>query len=227
MTKAPTLKPVARIDGAKRTNLKQQHERREAAKGKRRNAPAVEDTRVSEAWDREADRSAASSRLSAEERRIRKLTQMDGLKEGAKISVVKVRISNDRTTRQAIRSKPGTFGWRYGRHKQDALFHAGSHLAQLWERAGIALASSADFLRGTSSGYPSGISDGRVAAIDKLDGFRAAMGVGTSERLIDYCVVGLTSTEIAKKNGTKERDMAPVLHQDLRDCAVHFRFVGS
>ena len=226
MTKAPTLKPVARVDGAKRTNLKQQHERREAAKGKRRNAPAVEDTRVSDAWTREADRSAASSRLSAEERRIRKLAKLDGLKEGAKISVVKVRISNDRATRQAIRSKPGTFEWRYGRHKQDALFHAGSHLAQLWERAGIAIASSADFLRGTSSGYVGGIGDGRVAAIDKLDGFRATMGIKVAERLIDYCVIGITCAEIARKHGAKEREMASVLQQDLRDCAQHFHFLG-
>lgn len=156
----------------------------------------------------------------------RKLLAEDGGKEGAKISVVKLRVSTDRVSRQAIRAKPGTFEWRYGRHRQDALFHTGSHLAQLWERAGIAIASSADFLRGTGGGYASGIGDGRVAAIDKLEGFRVAMGIGASERLIDYCVIGLTSTEIAQKHGTKERDMAPVLHQDLRDCALHFHFIG-
>jgi hypothetical protein len=159
-------------------------------------------------------------------RNTRKLLKEDGGKEGAKVSVVKLRVSGERVARQAIRAKPGTFEWRYGRHKQDALFHAGSHLARLWERAGIAIASSADFLRGTGGGYAVGIGDGRVAAIDKLDGFRTSMGVGASERLIDYCVVGLTSTEIAQKNGTKERDMAPVLHQDLRDCALHFHFLG-
>jgi hypothetical protein len=169
----------------------------------------------------------AAKHRAEEDRRIRKLVTNDGGKEGARTTIVRTKLSSGRSGKQVMRCKPGTFEWRYGRQKQDALFHAGSHLAQLWERAGIALASSADFLRGTSSGYAIGIGDGRVAAIDKLDGFRAAMGIKASERLIDYCVIGLTSTEIAKKNGTKERDMAPVLHQDLRDCAIHFHFVGS
>ncbi|WP_312795572.1 hypothetical protein [Tianweitania sp.] len=160
-----------------------------------------------------------------EDRRVRKLVAHDGGKEGARATVVRTKLSGGRSGKQIMRAKPGTFEWRYGRQKQDALFHAGSHLAQLWERAGIAIASSADFLRGTSSGYATGIGDGRVAALDKLEGFRAAMGIKASERLIDYCVIGLTSTEIAQKNSTKDRDMAPVLHQDLRDCASHFRFL--
>lgn len=157
----------------------------------------------------------------------RKLLAEDGGKEGAKISVVKLRVSAERVSRQAIRAKPGTFEWRYGRHRQDALFHAGSHLARLWERAGIAIASSADFLRGIGGGCALGISDGRVAAIDKLDGFRDKLGVRPSERLIDYCVLGLTCAEIAQKNDGTERQMGHVLHQDLKDCAIYFEFIGT
>lgn len=81
------------------------------------------------------------------------------------------------------------------------------------------------FPRGTSSGYVGRISDDRVAAIDKLEGFRATMGINASERLIDYCVVGMTSCEIAKKNHATDRQMDHVLHQDLRDCAHHFDFL--
>ena len=91
----------------------------------------------------------------------------------------------------------------------------------------MTIASSANFLRGTTSGYATGLADGRAQAIDDLDGFREAMGQKPSERLIDYCVLGLTTAEIARKDGAKERDMAPVLHQHLRDCARHFNFMGK
>lgn len=147
--------------------------------------------------------------------------------EGARTSRVKVKLSSSRTSYQTVRAKPGTFEWRYGRNKQDALFHAGNHLAILCERAGMTIASSANFLRGIASGYATGLADGRAQALDRLDGFRDAMGHKPAERLVDYCVLGLTTAEIARKDGAKERDMAPVLHQHLRDCASHFNFMGK
>jgi hypothetical protein len=150
--------------------------------------------------------------------------------DGAKTSKVRVRDLQGQRARsltQAIRCKPGTFEWRYGRNRQDALFYAGNHLAILWERAGMTIASSANFLRGITSGYATDLAEGRAQAIDKLDGFRETMGQKPAERLIDYCVLGLTTAEIARKDGAKERDMAPVLHQHLRDCARHFHFMGK
>jgi hypothetical protein len=51
------------------------------------------------------------------------------------------------------------------------------------------------------------------------------LGAEVTSRLIDYCVLGLTSAEIARKQGQRERDIAAVLHQDLRACAMHFRFL--
>lgn len=162
-----------------------------------------------------------------EDRRVRRLVASDGGKEGAAITHVRTRISGSRAANRVMRCKPGTFEWNYGRNRQDALFHAGSHLAQLWERAGIAVASSADFLRGTGSGYAMGISDGRLAAIDQLQGFKTEMGRLPSQRLISYCVVGMTSREIAEEYQMTQREIAPVLHSDLRACAFHFRFMGN
>ncbi|RUV90259.1 hypothetical protein EOA46_08480 [Mesorhizobium sp. M1A.F.Ca.IN.022.05.2.1] len=176
-------------------------------------------SRVVTADERQADRKR-------EPRAVDKLKALDGGKDGAKVTTVKLRISGKRNDLQAIRSRPGTFEWRYGRKRQDALFHAGSHLAILWERAGIAVASSADFLRGTSSGYATEISDSRVAAMDKLDGFVKEMGRAPAARLIDYCVSGLTTAQIAMKHGATDREMAPVLHHDLRACAQHFKFLA-
>lgn len=179
-------------------------------------------------------RKPASHRTTAEERQtgrmkqpaaISKLSRADGGKAGAKVTSVKIKISGQRSETMVMRSRPGTFEWRYGRKRQDVLFHAGSHLATLWERAGIALASSADFLRGTGSGYAMGVSDGRVAAIDQLDGFVKELGRAPAARLVDYCVGGLTTAQIAMKHGAKEREMAPVLHHDLRACAEHFNFL--
>jgi hypothetical protein len=168
-----------------------------------------------------------AKRRADEARRIRKLVASDGGKEGAEITHVRTRISGSRAASRVMRCKPGSFEWSYGRDRQDALFHAGSHLAQLWERAGIAVASSADFLRGTGSGYAMGISDGRLAAIDQLDGFKREMGRLPSQRLISYCVIGMTSREIAEEYQMTQREIAPVLHSDLRACAFHFRFMGN
>lgn len=169
-----------------------------------------------------ASRAEANERRAKAERRAARTGC-----EGATTTEVRTRISGSRAASRVMRSKPGTFEWNYGRNRQDALFHAGSHLAQLWERAGIAVASSADFLRGTGSGYATGVSDGRLAAIDQLQGFKTEMGRLPSERLISYCVLGMTSREIAEDYQMTQREIAPVLHSDLRACAFHFRFMGN
>jgi hypothetical protein len=162
----------------------------------------------------------------AEQRKAATLIRDDGGKEGARLTKVKVKISSDRTAHRTIRCRTGTFEWRYGR-KQTALFHAGNQFAILWERAGIAVASSADFLRGVTSGYPTGISDGRVAAIDDLRGAVEKLGHFTFERLMMYCVEGMTASEIAKRERCSGREIATVLNNDLRQCAIHFKFLGN
>lgn len=212
MTNDEPRKPGIRIDGGKRRDLNGQRVAERMA-GLSAHAPTPE---------RAAARRKAMERRHQSEQKAAKNGH-----EGAKVSRVRLKLSADRLGHQNFRSKPGTFEWRYGRNKQTALFHAGSHLAVLWERAGMTIASSANFLRGTKSGYSMGLAAGRAQAIDKLEGFRAAMGQQPAERLIDYCVLGLTTAEIARKDGAKERDMAPVLHQHLRDCARHFNFMGK
>jgi hypothetical protein len=97
----------------------------------------------------------------------------------------------------------------------------------LWERAGIAVASSADFLRGTASGYATGISDGRVAAIDALRGTVEKLGHFAFERLMMYCVKGMTASDIARLERCSGREIGTVLNSDLRQCAIHFKLLGS
>lgn len=212
MTSNPPRKPGIRIDGGKRRDLNKQRVAERMA-GLVDHAPTPEQ--------------AASRRkqLAKRERAEKRAAALGH--DGARLSRVKVKLTASRAGYQTVRSRPGTFEWRYGRNEQDALFHAGNHLAILWERAGMTIASSANFLRGITSGYATGLSDSRVQAIDQLDGFRDAMGEKQAERLIDYCVLGMTTAEIARKDGAKERDMAPVLHQHLRDCARHFKFMGK
>lgn len=207
------LKPGIRIDGGKRKDLNKQRIASRMA-GVPCGAPKAQETEV------ERQRADEKSR-----QRMGKFQRDDGGKDGTRLTKVKVKISADRHERHVVRSRPGTFEWRFGRNKQDALFHAGSHLAILWERAGMTVASSADFLRGTSSGYAQGIAEGRVAALDKLQGFREALGTVPSGQLIDYCVSGETAAQIAHKNGMKERDMATVLYHHLKVCALHFDFM--
>lgn len=206
------LKPGIRVDGGRRIDMNKE---RVAA----RMAGVVEHAPT--------DEQAAARRKAAEKRNRTEKREAALGHDGARLSRVKVKLSSTRSGYHTVRSKPGTFEWRYGRDDQDTLFHAGNHLAMLWERAGMTIASSANFLRGTASGYATGLADSRVQAIDHLDGFREAMGERPAERLIDYCVLGMTTAEIARKDGAKERDMAPVLHQHLRDCARHFKFMGK
>ncbi|PWJ73843.1 hypothetical protein C7441_12527 [Pseudaminobacter salicylatoxidans] len=218
--------PATRVDGSRRIDLAGQRAQREAARQAKATAPTVEDTRVRDVWQRQELRDHASARLSAEGKRLAKLRKIDGLKEGAKVSKVRVRVTDSRYTTKLMRARPGTFEWRYGRDKQDAFFHAGSHFALLWERAGVAIASPSDFLRGIKSGYATGISDGRVAAYDKLKGAVESLGRFSFERLMLYCVQGLTAAEIAKRDGQTDREAATVLHNDLRECAIHFNFLA-
>lgn len=212
-TEPQPKKPGVRIDGGKRRDLN-----KERVAGRMAALPQGAPTAKQTA----ARRNAMEQHAKAE----RKAAKIGN--EGAKAYRIKVRDlqgQHARTLTQTIRCRPGTFEWRYGRNKQDALFYAGSYLAQLWERAGMTVASSVDFLRGTRSGYITGIAEGRVAAIDKLEGFRDELGASPSSQLIDYCVSGLTAAEIAMKTGIKERDMATVLHHHLRICAKHFDFM--
>ena len=208
--KSEPKKPGIRIDGGKRRDFnKERIGGRMAALPK--DAPTPKQT---------AARQKAMETRAKAERKAAKIGH-----EGAMISAVRIKVSGTRKTTQAFRSRPGTFEWQYGRNKQDVLFHAGSHFAQVWERAGMTVASSADFLRGTTSGYRTGISDGLVAAIDDLKGSQKALGEFSFSRLIDYCVLGLTSSEIARKHQCDGRAMRHVLHQDLRACAVHFHLL--
>jgi len=222
--KGKKVLPSVRVDGGKRINLAEARRRRKSRSEAATSAP-VEDTRVSAVWERAEQRERVVSETAPQRRRIAKLQDADGGKDGARVTKVNVKISADRAERQLFRCRPGSFEWRYGRNKQDALFHAGSHLATLWERAGMTIASSANFLRGTRSGYAAGIGDGRVAALDRLTGFRGVLGLAPSAQLIDYCVNGHTAAEIAQKYGVQEREMSIILQHHLRLCARHFDFM--
>jgi hypothetical protein len=136
---------------------------------------------------------------------------------------VSTRITNHRVDQRIMRCRPGSFDWRYAK-RQSALYHAGNQFRLLWEKAGIALASSVDFMRGTRSGHQMGIAESRMNAIQHLKGIVTELGRFSTERLIDYCVLGHTTAELAGKHDLPDRDMAAVLDQDLRSCADALRY---
>ena len=136
-----------------------------------------------------------------------------------------VRMSATRSEYRSIRCRPGTFEWRYGRRDANtALYHAGIAFAELWEFAGTAAASSPD-LAAIGGGMWRGIQNGRLEAMEKIDAARLDIGKWGTSRLVDYCVMGTSASDIARKYGSDERAMANVLAEDLRACAVHFRFL--
>lgn len=157
----------------------------------------------------------------------RKLQPLIAGMDGAITQDVPVRITQTRVETRGFRSKPGTFEWRYGRKSADGtLYHAGCHYATLWERAGTAAASSPD-LEAIGGGAWKGLPDGRASAMSTLREAFKELGKLPTSRLTAYCVDGRTTAEIARQNGTTERNMAPVLDQDLRACALHFHFLSN
>lgn len=145
--------------------------------------------------------------------------------DGAVVVEDSVHISTVRDATRLLRCRPGSFEWRYGRkHDNTALYHAGIHFSELWERAGIAQLTGPDLARVGSSGWR-GLPDARAVAISDINEARKELGRWTVSRLVDYCVMGSTASEMAQKYDTDDRGMAHILHQDLRQCAFHFHYL--
>lgn len=146
--------------------------------------------------------------------------------DGAVTFDVGVRVSGSRKVARSIRAMPGTFEWRYGRATGDAaLYHAGTHFAGLWERAGTASAQSIDW-GATPGGEWKGLPDGRAVAMAQLRGVMNKLGPKQATRLIAYCVKGWTVSQVAAVERSPQRDIAAVLHHDLKEVAGFFQFTG-
>lgn len=216
--------PGIRVDGAKRVDMNKKRTMRAAARKSRSEAPPIEDTRVSEIWARGDIRAKVAKRKGIEAKEMAKAREADGYKDGAVLSDTKVRLTATRHETRSIRCRPGTFEWRYGRSGDSALYHAGIRFAELWEIAGAASASSPD-MESAGGGQWKGLPNGRAMAMDKIRLLRADIGKWSTARLVDYCVMGSTASEMARKYETDERAMAHVLYMDLRACAEHCRFL--
>lgn len=210
-TKSKIRKPGIRVDGANRRDLNRQRVASRMAE-----LPAQAPTP-----EQAAERKHRADKRAKDERRAAARGH-----DGAVVTSLKLRVSGLRKTLQSVRCRPGSFEWRYGRRKHGSEFDAGSQFAQLWERAGATVASSANFLRGTTSGYETGLSEGRAIAMQKLQTIVRELGKASTERLIAYCVKGETSSEIAARYGVRERDMGAVLALDLLACAQAMRFTA-
>lgn len=147
--------------------------------------------------------------------------------EGARVATVDIRLTGKRKDKRTIRARPGTFEWVFGRRTADiALYHAGTHFARLWEAAGIADARSPNYEGASGGGSLKGVSDRRCEAFSDLNEAVRKLGEAPTQRLTHYCVYGRTASEIANMLGVGDRELALVLKQDLRDCALHFRFLS-
>ena len=144
--------------------------------------------------------------------------------DGAQLRTETVRISRTRVERRVTRAMPGTFEWRYGRDTSDPLYLAGSHFARLWEKASHLGAGAIDY-GSVGGGDWKGLPDGKAVAMQEIGEVMKELGKLCSARLVAYCVQGLTSAEIASRYCIADRDVAPVLNQDLRAVAIHLRFM--
>ena len=156
--------------------------------------------------------------------RKRKAEPMQPGYDGSVLGSANVRLTATRSEERGFRCRPGSFEWRYGRKSADsALYHAGIKFADLWERAGTASASSPD-MDFSGGGQWKGIPDGRIYAMSLIQEARKDIGKWGTARLVDYCVMGSTVSEMSAKYESDERAMGFVLYEDLRACANHFGF---
>ena len=154
----------------------------------------------------------------------RSITMQPGY-DGAIEIETSVRITATRSEARSLRCRPGSFEWKWGRSgASSSMYHAGIKFAEIWEFAGTASASSPD-LAAVSGGQWRGIQSGRLEAMEKIKEARMDIGKWGTARLVDYCVMGSTASEIARKYGHDDRQMAIVLTEDLRACALHFGFL--
>ena len=146
--------------------------------------------------------------------------------DGAEHYTTHVKVSLTRSEPRLIRARPGSFEWRYNRDDDNLtpLYHAGVKFAALWERAGTASASSPD-LRQSGGGDWKGVPDARLMAMDEIKAARSDIGKWGTARLVDYCVMGTTVSEMAAKYGVDERTIGHTVMMDLRACALHFRLL--
>ncbi|PAP94005.1 hypothetical protein CIT31_16700 [Mesorhizobium wenxiniae] len=155
----------------------------------------------------------------------RRAIQMTPGYDGAVEIDTHVRITATRSEARSLRCRPGTFSWRYARDgAPTALYHAGCDFAILWEKAGTASASSPD-LGAVGGGMWRGVQVGRLEAMDKIDAARKDIGRWATARLVDYCVMGSTASDMATKYGYDDRHMAIILNEDLKACALHFEYL--
>lgn len=161
----------------------------------------------------------------AKARRKDKTTQMSPGYDGHVVVDTHVRITETRFDKRPTRCKAGSFEWSYGTRKSGTklmLYHAGVHFAGLWEKAHISARSPS--LIPTASTQWRGLPDSRAEAMTEIKRARLDLGRDTMSRLVDYCVLGSTVSEMAAKYDIDVRSMSAVLMADLQSAARHFRY---
>ncbi|ORE87720.1 hypothetical protein [Aurantimonas sp. 22II-16-19i] len=152
--------------------------------------------------------------------------QPKGGMDGAVLHVRRLHTGTQQVLTHSVRCRPGTFEWRYGREGNEGLYHAGCDFARVWERAGIASAGSSSLVEGGGgNGQWKGLPDGRCVAMDEVREVVREIGKLTAARMVSYCVEGFKTSEIAGRFGISEKEMAAVLHMDLRTLAIHYRYL--
>jgi len=146
--------------------------------------------------------------------------------DGHVLANAQVQLSTLRFEKRTIRCRPGSFEWSYGTRKQHGtLYHAGVHFSGLWERAHITVASPN--LTPSVATQWRGLPDSRAEALSEIKRLGQHIGTYAMSRLIDYCILGNTTTEIGSKYGLSSKAMHHVMHCDLSDVASHFNFIGK
>lgn len=127
----------------------------------------------------------------------------------------------------AIRSRPGSFVWRYARAAPQTLaamlYHAGVEFGRLWERAGMDGPATVDWARSGVVQWR-GLPPSKIMALDSIRPMVQELGKMVATRLVHYVVQEKTTGELAALYGFKDREMGAILEADLCAAAQYFKY---
>lgn len=230
--KKPHRKPAVRIVDGKRIDLVELRRRRKLQKEM---AKPIEDTRVSDAWDR-AEAKEASARLDAAEAKAIKALAPKQVTKVYKVDNpdfsrdhIEAYAGNYRKIDASVNVQESAIGVLAARgYLHPAQVRAADRFRTLWERAGGAGAGAMDYTREPvdGGGKAEAISDTLVSAGLELDKCRKELGTRGYRLVASVAGEGRSIEEIA---GHRQRDrysLTDALRGYLEDLAVMWRYTN-
>ena len=221
--------PGKRVEGAKKVNLARLRTLRAAANAAKINAPADEDTRVADVWDRQEGRERAAIKTTAEKKAIRaeasRSRQIVGTEERPNPYFAPehpISRSNVRKTQVAVNLKESALVALFNRKLIDeGQAEAGEQFRRLWETMGGKGAGAMDYSKTPVDGGVAAqtVTERQIDAGRKLADAQTHLGVRGYSLVSKVCGEGFQISELFhdKRSQLSAMDLLRGLLDDLAE----------